>query len=109
MTDLDNVAEAYARGNVRFMGLDLIVERGALVPRAETELLGRTALEIIFATRLSVPRVIDMCCGAGNLACAIAHYAPHSRVWASDLTDDCVQVARRNVELQNLSGRVDVV
>lgn len=108
MTDLDNVAEAYARGSVTFMGLDLIVARGALVPRAETELLGRIALEMIFATRLSAPRVIDMCCGAGNLACAIAHYAPHSRVWASDLTDDCVQVARRNVELQNLSERVVV-
>ncbi|MGZ5094833.1 MAG: N5-glutamine methyltransferase family protein [Burkholderiales bacterium] len=106
MSDSPSVAEAYARGRVEFMGIELAVAPGALVPRAETELLGRTAVDILLAMRLSAPRVIDMCCGTGNLACAIAHHVPHSRVWASDLTDGCVTVARRNVELRRVSGRV---
>ena len=32
--------------NARFMDVELLVERGVLVPRAETELLGATALEL---------------------------------------------------------------
>ena len=53
-------------------------------------------------------RVIDMCCGAGNLACAIAVHAPGVRVWASDLTDGCVSWTKRNVEQLGLGERVEV-
>lgn len=101
-----NIAEAYAKGKVPFMGIELGVAPGALVPRAETELLGRTALELLSA--LHAPRVIDMCCGAGNLACAIAHHLPGARIWASDLTDECVELTRGNVRQLGLGARVEV-
>ena len=49
-----------------------------------------------------------MCCGAGNLACAIAvPRRPTARVWATDLTDGCVGWTRRNVEHLGLGDRVD--
>src|SRR6185295_2492916 len=44
----------------------------------------------------------------GNLACGIAHRVPHLRVWASDLTDGCVALARRNVAMHGLADRVSV-
>jgi release factor glutamine methyltransferase len=47
-----------------------------------------------------------MCCGSGNLACAIAAHAPDVHVWASDLTDGCIAVARRNIERLGLSERI---
>ena len=90
--------------NARFMGVDLLVERGVLLPRQETELLGQTALEHLHETA----RVIDMCCGSGNLACALATRLPRARIWASDLTDACVSLARRNVAhtgVQNVEVR----
>ena len=91
--------------NARFMGVDLLVERGVLVPRTETELLGATALEVVSRE----PKIIDMCCGSGNLACALATRLPHARIWASDLTDACVSLARRNVEYTGVAHRVNVV
>src|SRR5687768_14895421 len=98
-----SVREAYERGRATFMGLELLVSRGALVPRAETELLGKTAVETLRAMDSGGElRVIDMCCGAGNLACAIAHHVPRARVWASDLTRECVETARGNVSLLTL-------
>jgi release factor glutamine methyltransferase len=103
-----SVADAYGKGRTTFMGVELLVAPGALVPRAETELLGRTAVETLRAMALEAPRVIDMCCGAGNLACAIALNVPDARVWASDLTDGCVEVARRNVAHHALGDRVSV-
>lgn len=90
------------------MGIELLVTRGALVPRAETELVGNAAIETLRSMQLPKVRVIDMCCGSGNLACAIAHYVPHSTVWASDLTDSCVHLARHNVGLRALAERVSV-
>lgn len=103
-----NASEVYRAGRIAFMGVELAVAPGALIPREETELLGRTAIEIIRQSAGRQARVIDMCCGSGNLACAIAHQVPQAEIWASDLTDGCVEVARRNVERLGLSGRVNV-
>jgi release factor glutamine methyltransferase len=99
---------AYVIGHEIFMGIDIIVGEGALAPREETELLGYTALEAIRTSGSAAPRVIDMCCGSGNLACAIAHHFPTVRVWASDLTDGCINVAQRNVKHADVFERVVV-
>lgn len=99
---------AYVIGHEVFMGVELIVAEGALAPREETELLGNTALDALRSFGSAAPRVIDMCCGSGNLACAIAHHLPAARVWASDLTDGCISVTRRNVEHVGVSDRVVV-
>jgi HemK-like putative methylase len=98
---------AYLTTQVSFMGVNMFVAPGALVPREETELLGRSALDVL-ATLPPGPRLIDMCCGSGNLAVGIASNHPTVRVWASDLTDGTVAVARTNVERLGLADRVDV-
>jgi release factor glutamine methyltransferase len=89
-----------------FMGLTFETNEAVLVPREETEILARAALEIVDAERAT--RVIDMCCGSGNLACALAHARPSLEVWAADLTDACVALARKNVARHALEGRVHV-
>jgi release factor glutamine methyltransferase len=99
----------YLLGKTRFMGVDMFINPGALIPREETELLGNSALHVIREGRTAVPRLIDMCCGSGNLACALAVHAPALRVWASDVTDGAVAVARRNVANLQLGDRVMVV
>jgi len=109
MSEEVSVADAYSRGRTMFMGMELLVAPGALVPRPETELLGTTAVDALRQMNLPAPRVVDMCCGAGNLACVISHRVPSSRVWASDLTVGCVEVARRNVAYHGLTDRVSVL
>ena len=93
---------------ITWMGLAFETNDQVLVPRRETELLARAALELLKTVEAAPIRVIDMCCGAGNLACALAHARPDIRVWASDLTDACVGLARKNVAGHGLEGRVDV-
>lgn len=97
---------AYVIGHEVFMGVELIVAEGALAPREETELLGNTALYALRSSDSTAPLIMDMCCGSGNLACAIAHHLPAARVWASDLTDGCIAVTRRNVAHVGVSDRV---
>jgi release factor glutamine methyltransferase len=98
---------AYLTSQASFMGVDMFVAPGALIPRDETELLGHSALDVLKMLPPE-PRLIDMCCGSGNLAVGIASNHPTVRVWASDLTDDAVAVARTNVDRLRLADRVDV-
>ncbi len=93
---------------ITWMGLDFETNDQVLVPRQETELLGRTALELLKTVDGGPIRVIDMCCGAGNLACALAHARTDIRIIASDLTDACVALTRKNVERHGLQERVEV-
>jgi release factor glutamine methyltransferase len=102
-----DVTKALREGRQTFLGIELLCGAGALVPRPETELLGRVAVEKVRA--VGAPAVVvDMCCGAGNLACAIATLVPDARVWASDLTDGCTEWTRRNVAELKLVDRVQV-
>jgi len=91
-----------------FMGLRFQVGPGVLVPRAETELLGYSALDVLREMGCADPRIIDLCCGVGNLAVAIAHHMPRALVWASDVTTPCVEMARVNVRSHALEDRVTV-
>jgi len=108
VSEAETALSAYARGTQSFMGLELLVAPGSLVPRPETELLARAALRELESLGALHPVVIDVCCGAGNLACAIASHVPGARVWASDLSEDCVGLTRRNVEKLGLGARVSV-
>jgi release factor glutamine methyltransferase len=107
---LSGMPLAYVVGSEPFLGIDILTGRGALIPRRETELLGRTAIDAIkeLSHRASA-RIVDMCCGAGNLACAIAASIELARVWAADLTDDCVSLTARNVAHHGFGDRIEVV
>lgn len=106
--EVTKVRSAYERGLQPFMGLELELAPGVLVPREETELLGLTAVQLL-RSRGANQRAIDMCCGSGNLACGVAAAIPDLHLWASDLTDEAVALAHRNVERLGLSPRVTVV
>lgn len=106
----DGLPAAYERGSQLFMGVELLTDPGALVPRAETELLGNAARSLLLeaAPYGKGLTLIDMCCGSGNLACGIATSVGRLRVYAADLTDGCVSLARRNVAQLGLRRRVSV-
>ena len=101
---------AYLTGRQRFMGLDLLVDRGSLIPRKETELLAQSALDVLrgLASQGDRLTVIDTCTGSGNLAVALAHHVSQAHVFASDLSPDAVELARRNVRHLGLQERVEI-
>lgn len=91
----------------RFMDLDFVVPPYVLRPRPETELLATEALTLLSELGAQ-PTVIDMCCGSGNLAIALAVHMPSCRVWASDMSEAAADAARANVERHNLNSRVTI-
>ena len=76
----------YVLGETEFMGLALKVNPHVLIPRPETELVVEKTLETIKEFSEGAPRVLDIGTGSGNIAIAVAHYAPHVDVTAIDVS-----------------------
>jgi release factor glutamine methyltransferase len=105
---LSGVPLAHLTERQRFMGLELLAGPDALIPRHETELLAGAAVARAkdVASRQSSVLAIDVCTGSGNVALAVAHHVPGARVFAADLSESAVALARRNAELLGLTARV---
>src|SRR5436853_3907293 len=86
----------YITGRAAFRSLDLAVDRRVLIPRPETEGLVEAVLEILSAERPQwrEPRVLDLGCGSGAIALAIASEFPAAIVSATDSSPDALDVAR---------------
>ena len=96
---------AYLVGHKEFMGLDFEVTPDVLVPNPDTEVLVQRAVAIARDTSGPV-RVADIGTGSGCIAIAVAHYAPNTDVWASDVSPEALAVAARNVARHRLTERV---
>jgi len=100
----------YLLGHWEFFGLDFIVTPAVLIPRPETELMVEQALSWLhtrFGTGgASACRAVDVGCGSGCVAIALAANTPGLQVTAVDLSTQALEVARQNVERHGLAGRV---
>jgi release factor glutamine methyltransferase len=98
---------AYVLGEWGFRRLTLKTDRRALIPRPETEIVVERALDHI--RDVDEPRVLDVGTGTGAIALAIADEAPSARVTAVDVSSDALALARENLELTGVNGRVRLV
>lgn len=85
---------AYAVGRASFRSLTLQVDERVLIPRPETELL----VDLVLARR-STGVAMDVGTGSGAIAIALAKEGKFSRVAATDISEDALDVARANARL----------
>lgn len=88
----------YIIGEADFMGERFIVNENVLIPRDETEILVRKAVEIINNKQLKENReqkVLDIGTGSGCIACMVAKLT-NSQVIGVDVSSDSLQVALDN-------------
>jgi len=80
-------------GTAHFMGEDFIVNKNVLIPRDETEILVRKAIEII--NRKGLKKILDIGTGSGCIACMVAMMAD-VQVIGVDISTDALQIALDN-------------
>jgi release factor glutamine methyltransferase len=104
----------YALGFADFCGLRFKVSPAVLIPRPETELLVRDALQqasrikrmrAAYGKSAEPVRVLDLCTGSGCIAWSIALNLPGTVVVGTDISDDALEVARSQDFAAELKSR----
>lgn len=85
---MQRVPLQYLAGEWDFLGLTFKVGPGVLCPRADSEVVCETAIELLQQMGKPEPRVLDLCAGTGCLGIGIRHFVPSASV-------TCVEKARR--------------
>lgn len=88
---------AYILGRKEFRGLDFSVTADVLVPRPDTETLVEAALARL-DSRLPAGTLclLDLCTGSGAVAVSLKRERPDLTVYASDISEAALRVARIN-------------
>ncbi|NNC90870.1 MAG: peptide chain release factor N(5)-glutamine methyltransferase [Acidimicrobiia bacterium] len=86
----------YIEGTVQFGPVEVAVDRRALIPRPETEVLWERAVAAL-STADENTVIVDMGTGSGALALALKNAFPVARVYATDIDPGAVELARSNV------------
>ena len=95
---------AYITSHREFFGLDFLVTPAVLIPRPETENLVEKTLEL--AKNQPVKLIADIGTGCGAIAVALVKNLADAGIYATDISDDALKVARMNCQKHGVADRV---
>lgn len=90
----------YILGETQFMGLKLKVNSAVLIPRPETEELVDWIIQSHKSEKIN--RIVDIGTGSGCIALAIKKHFFNTEVFALDISESVLQVAKENALINNV-------
>lgn len=96
----------YITGEAWFYGRPFKLNRAVLIPRPETEELAAWALEKMDEKTGGNATAADIGTGSGCLAVTLACERSSAKIWATDISADALNVARKNVVRHGVGARV---
>ena len=98
---LSNEPFQYIIGKTVFFGLEIATDSRALIPRPETE-------ELVDWITQEFPKnnnllIADVCTGSGCIALALKSYFSNATVFATDISQEALQLTQENAKQLNLS------
>ena len=124
MKNGSDIPPQYLKGWVEFYKLKFKVTPDVLIPRPETELLVDAVLEFILRATSPLRRlseasekfslssnnsnitIIDVGTGSGNIAISIAKNLPKARIFATDISEAALDVARENAKRHRVDKKI---
>jgi len=89
----------YVLGETEFYGLPFKVTPAVLIPRPETEELVQMVVQQYEGQKV---RIWDVGTGSGCIAVSLAKMLPHAEIFATDISEEALAVARANAELNGV-------
>ncbi len=101
----------YIIGKTNFYSIDLKVDRRALIPRPETEILAETIIDHCrtYLSQREHVRILDVGTGSGCLAIAVAKFVKNSSLTAIDRSDVALELAKENAASTGTSEKIEFV
>lgn len=97
---------AYLTGTRDFFSLPFAVTPDVLIPRPETEVLVERTIDLARKSGPAGASILDLGTGSGCIAIALARHLADARLFASDVSEAALSVARRNAAAHRLAERV---
>jgi len=104
-------------GSTSFCGFEIAVNRHALVPRPETELLAELGWEFLLAApkqseggstlNPQPSTTLDFGTGTGCIAITLAAKCPSAKIVATDVSPDALALAGENAARNNVADRIE--
>ncbi|TGV01682.1 peptide chain release factor N(5)-glutamine methyltransferase [Flavivirga rizhaonensis] len=95
----------YIVGDTEFYGLPFKVNNSVLIPRPETEELVDWVLKQAENTQETVTNytILDIGTGSGCIAVSLAKSLPNVKVYALDVSNEALKIAKQNAELNHVT------
>ncbi len=105
--DIDNIIDSlllhkpiqYITGKTYFYDLEFLVSPAVLIPRQETEELVHL---IVQKYKNKNPVILDIGVGSGCIAVSLAENISKAEVWALDISEEALKIARLNAKKNNV-------
>ena len=94
-------------GSTNFCGCEIIVNRHALVPRPETELLAELGWNFLITHNSSLVTALDFGTGTGCIAIALAVKCPAAKISALDFSADALALTKQNAATNTVTERIE--
>lgn len=98
----DGCPVAYLTGTQEFWSMNFVVNEATLIPRPETEHLVESALTKL--DKKANYQIVDLGTGSGAVGLSIAKELPKSQVFATDISQAALDVARLNANQLNIKN-----
>ncbi len=95
-------------GSTSFCGLEFSVNRHALIPRPETELLAEKGWQWL-SGRPAAPTALDFGTGTGCIAIALAAKCPAAKITALDVSADALRLAQENAAKNKVAEQIQFI
>jgi len=109
---LDREPIQHITGVQEFWSMEFIVGPQVLIPRPESELLIEQIILIYKAEgrmEQTGPTVLDLGTGSGALAVSLARELKSASVWASDISPEALDIARKNSKRHGVEERIQFI
>ena len=92
----------YILGETEFYGLKFKVNENVLIPRQETEELVELIVFESQKAKLKSLKILDIGTGSGCIAISLAKNIPHAQVFALDVSEKAMEIAKENAEINEV-------
>lgn len=93
-------------GSTSFWGYEIAVNRHALVPRPETELLAELGWLFLSTINSKLSTALDFGTGTGCIAITLAAKCPVAKITALDISLEALALAKENAERNQVAERI---
>ncbi len=104
---MENEPLEYITNKVSFYGEEFFIDKGALIPRPETELLVDEVLKRI--DKNEALTIAEVGIGSGIISIILALYLPKATFVATDISQEALSVALKNIQKFGLEDRIKLV